>query len=128
MDEAEKIYKAVFKTQIPPPIKERFLRASKKLSAGFTQEEMDEYRYVMLKISDLEALELAARRKNRLPLLVSRFRLMVYLAETMPENRKFFLGLKSRRLIWPWCIKFSGLRTVIKLIKGSFLLRALKNV
>lgn len=127
MGEAERIYEAIFKAPIPLSIEGRFHKASQELSSGYSDEEKNEYRLALSRVSDLEALELAARRKNRLPMLVSQFKLMVYLAETLPENTKFYLNLKNRRLIWPFSFAFSGLRSAIKLTKGLFLLRASRN-
>ena len=85
-DEAERIYNAVFKAHIPPSVRNRFYEAANRLTGQYTQAEQEEYRHALSRISDLEALEFTARHKERLPLLVSRIRLMVRLGETLPEH------------------------------------------
>jgi hypothetical protein len=124
MNDAQKIYKAIFKTDIPPLIEKRFLRASEKLSFYYSKKEIEEYNKALSKVSDLEALEFAARRKNRIPLLILKFRLMVYIAETVPENNRFFINLVNRRFEGKICVLFSGLKAVLKYIKGYFLLKS----
>lgn len=126
MDEADKIYSAIFRSPIPLPLKERFQRASKDLSAGYTQKELTQHNRAISQVADLEALELAARHTKNLPVLVMKFNLMVYLAETLPENRDFYINRKdTRHKGWAFLI-FSGLRMVIKLSKGLLLLVKLK--
>jgi len=127
MDEAEKIFRATFKSQISLPLKERFNKASELFTITYSKEDIDAYNRALEKISDLEALELAARYRNKLPVLVLKFKLMVYLAETLPENLKFFINRKDRRLIGYILIAYSGLRSMVKFIKGMFLLKTLKN-
>ncbi|MCJ7679673.1 MAG: hypothetical protein MUP70_03010, partial [Candidatus Aminicenantes bacterium] len=73
-------------------------------------------------VRDLEALELAARWRGRLTPLVLRFRLMVRLAETWPENRDLFINSRRRRIVGWTAAVYGGLRTAFKLIKGLFLL------
>jgi hypothetical protein len=126
MDEPEKIYCAIFKSPIPLPIKERFQRASKDLSAGYTQEELAQHNRAISKVADLEALELVARHTKKLPLLVMKFNLMIYLAETLPENRNFYIN-RNNALCKGWAfLIFSGLRMIMKLSKGLFLLAKLR--
>jgi hypothetical protein len=126
MDEAEKIYYSIFKAPIPLPLKERFQRASKDLSVCYTQEEMAEYNRVLSKASDLEALELVVRHAKKLPILVMKFNLMIYLAETLPQCRNFYIN-RDDTLYEGWAfLFFSGLRTIVKYLKGLFLLAKLK--
>ncbi|MBE0460732.1 MAG: hypothetical protein IBX60_03760 [Candidatus Aminicenantes bacterium] len=127
MDEAEKIFRSIFKSQISLPLRENFDRASKVFTAAYSKEDIDAYNRALEKISDLEALEFASRYRNRLPLLVLKFKLMVYLAETTPENLGFYVNRKDRRLIGYISIAYGGLRSMVKFIKGMFLLRILKN-
>jgi len=127
MDEAERIYNAIFRAKIPRSLKSRFQEAVGRVSDQYTESERKEYNFALASITDLEALELAARQHKRLPLLVARIRLMVRLGETLPENRKYFLITKHRKLVWPWVLKLMGIRTLMKYIKGRFLLRSVKN-
>lgn len=128
MTEAEKIYKAIFKTEIPLAVNERFQKASDLSTAGYSQADVGNYHRVLSRISDLEALELAARLKNKFPLLVLKFKIMIYLAETLPENRKYYINTKGRRITGFAVMIYSGFRTMFKFIKGWILLKFLKNV
>ncbi|MFW6131824.1 MAG: hypothetical protein ACOC5F_04415 [Candidatus Aminicenantaceae bacterium] len=125
MDEAEKIYKAIFKNEIPPLVKQRFLKASEELFSDYSKKNIEEYKRALSKISDLEALEFAARRKSRIPLLIIKFRLMVYMAETVPENSRFFINRKDKKFTGKLSVLWIGMKAVWKYIKGLFLLRML---
>jgi len=122
MDEAEQIYHSIFKDTIPLQLKKRFQEASKDLSAGYTQEEIVEYNRALQKTSDLEALELVVRHMNKLPLLVMKFHLMIYLAETIPGCRDFFINRSDTRFAGWIYLFLSGWRTIFKFLKGLFLL------
>lgn len=123
MDEAQRIYNALFKKEIPPHLKKRFYEAVNRLLVSYSPERKEQHRRVIVKVRDIEALEMAARIKNRLPLLVSKLRLMVYLAETLPQNMNYFINPQDRKFRGKGIVFFSGLRSIIKYIKGVFLLR-----
>ena len=121
--EAERIYRAIFRTSVPPVIEKRFYRACEVLFSTFSHEEQREYVKALEKVSDLEALELAARKRRKLPLVVSRFRLMVYLAETLPQNQGFFIQSFNKKGHSFFSLSAGGIRTSFKFIKGWFLLK-----
>jgi hypothetical protein len=72
---------------------------------------------------DLEAMEIALRKKNPFNPLTQRFRVLCYLAETRPgyfhrfvaERRGFFSGF--------FAVAFFALRSVYKALKGNYLAR-----
>lgn len=121
--EARKIYAVIFGRAIPPIILDRFVLASKRLNASVPQAEMDAYYRALTACGDLEALEVAARYARKLPLLTRKFRLMAYLAETLPENQLFFINERSSLLVGVWAGFTGGLRTVVKLFAGLWLLQ-----
>ena len=123
MDEAERIYYALFKKEIPLKLKKRFYEAVSRLLTSYPQERKEECQRSLAEVRDIEALELAARIHNKLPLLVSKFRLMVYLSETLPQNNNYFLNLQDKKFKGKGIVFFSGLRSLIKYIKGIFLLK-----
>lgn len=126
MDEAEKIYYSLFKSPIPHLLKERFQRASNRLSSIYPQEKLAEHNLAINRVSDLEALELAARYTKNFPLLIMKFRLMIYLAETLSQCRDFYIN-KTDAKFKGWISLFlGGLRSIIKFLKGFFLLLKLK--
>jgi len=126
MDEAEKIFYSIFKTPIPFSLKERFQRASMSLSAGYTQEELAEHDRAVNRVNDLEALELVARHTKKFPLLVVKVHLMIYLAETLPEYRSFYINRNDAPYKGWSFIFFSSMRTILKFLKGFLLLAKLK--
>ena len=127
-DEAQRIYQALFKTSIPSDIRERYNRGVRTLFSGLSQKEEQDLADSLGKVSDLEALEMAARRRNKGHPLVSRFRLMVHLAESIPANQDVFINFTDRRIRSYFSLLLGGVRTLYKWVKGFFLLRRAGNV
>ena len=123
--DAERIYRSIFGRPIPGIISERFVLPSVQLITSASEIEQARYRHVMNNVNDLEALEVAARFSGALPLLTRQFRLVVYLAETLPENRHFFVNDRDGRIRGVLAIVIGGIRTVCKLAVGYVLLRRL---
>ena len=121
--EARKIYAAIFGREIPPLVLDRFVVASKRLNQSVPQAEMDSYYRAMSACADLEALELAACYTRRFASLSRKFRLMAYLAETLPENQAFFINERSSFLSGMARAWTGGFRTVYKMLKGLWLVR-----
>ena len=125
--EAELIYRALFHQTVPDGITRHFIDASNQLHSNATPQDVAQYYQAIQGITDLEALEVAGRYRRKLPLLSSKFRLMVYLAETLPENQPFFINTESRA-VRGWLAVFRGaFRTAFKLGKGLYLLGKVKN-
>jgi hypothetical protein len=127
-DEAEKIYRALFQRPIPGLVKDRYYRATEILFSGYSPEENRSFQDAIMHVRDLEALEIAARREKKMPLLVSRFRLMVHLAENLPSDQHFFINTSDRRIPSYFSLLFGGARTLYKSIKGRLLLRRIVHV
>ncbi|MCK4765917.1 MAG: hypothetical protein KAW12_27200 [Candidatus Aminicenantes bacterium] len=123
LDEADRIYHALFKKKIPPALKKRFQGAVEKLETHYPGEEVGEYYKYLQKVSDLEALELAGRFARKIPLLTDKFRIMVYLAETLPENYPVFINEKDTPTKGYLCMIAIGFRSVWKILKGRYLLK-----
>lgn len=128
MSDAAKIYKALFKRDVPVSIEEKYRKAFKALAAEFPEAQVEEYKTAVENINDLEALELAGRYRIKLPLLVHAFMIMVYIAETLPENQNDYIKFKTRQVSGFLSMGYGCCRTVVKLLKGLFLLRKMKNV
>ncbi len=124
MTEGRKIYAALFGREIPPVVLDRFVAASKQLNALTPQGEVDRCTHAILACGDLEALELAARYTHRLPLLTRKFRLMAYLAETLPENQPFFINRRSSFIGGALSVAWAALHTAWKMAAGLWLLRS----
>jgi hypothetical protein len=119
--EARKIYKALFGAEIPPRVRDRFLDASNALfpHAGHGT---DDYYAIISSVKDLEALEVACRYTGKNPLLPLKFKLMVYLAECVPENQHFFVNEHRCLLRGSLSLGAGFVRTCYKLCKGFYLL------
>ncbi len=125
MSDANRIYKAIFKENIPLSIEEKYRKAFEAVSAGFSETRVEEYKAVIEGTHDIEALELAGRCRKRLPLLVHAFEIMIYLAETVPGNQSKYFNFKTRRFSGFLSMAYACCRSAVKLLKGLFLLRKL---
>jgi len=121
--ESARIYRTLFDRPIPPVVAERFAAGSERLEAHASPGDLARYRAVVGADLDLEALELAARYTRRLPLLTRKFRLMAYLAETVPENQALFISHRDNTPVAFVRVAFMTLRTVWLMAKGLVLLR-----
>jgi hypothetical protein len=121
--ESIKIYFAIFRKKIPEAIQRRFEYISQAIEKGYPEKEIDLYHKYLHKVSDLEALEIAMRCLNKLPILTDKFKVMVYLAETVPENYNVFVNEHTNRLTGFFLLLISLFRTGCKLVKGMLLLR-----
>ncbi len=126
--DAERLYRAVFGAAAPRAVIDRYLEASALLDAAATPEARAAYRRALAGVRDVEALEVAARYRRRLPLLSEHMRLMVYLAESAPENQRYFVKRRPSRAA-AWTVLFAGaFRTAYKLAKGALLLARVRDV
>ena len=126
--EAEKIYYTLFHEKIPEILKCRFAMASRLLTHQFSEQEQSLYDEVISKISDLEALEFAVRRKRKLQLLSMKISLMVFLAESLPENQAKFVNQEKDQFLNGLIAIFIGVvNTCYKFFKGLYFLRRLQT-
>ena len=72
---------------------------------------------------DLEAVELALRKKNPFNTLTARFRALCYLVEARPEYFDRFIAERRRFVCGALALAFHAARSMVKSIKGGFLLR-----
>jgi len=96
--EARRMYAALLGRSCPDCLLPRYVSAVEKLNLRLSEEEIRVHQLMMDRIQDLEALEMAARWTGRLPALVDKFRIMVLLAETLPENYQAFVSDRTRRV------------------------------
>lgn len=121
--EAEKIYHAIFNKQIPASIKTHFNIISKKIDGHFHEEDFKKYCAYIDKVHDLEALEIAGRFFKKIPVLTGKFKIMVYLAETLPENYTVFVNEQKRNVFLAYILLISSMiRTIYKVAKGMVIL------
>jgi hypothetical protein len=123
-NEAEKIYYAVFKKQIPETIRVHFEHISKSVDDHYPDDEVGKYRRCISSVKDLEALEVAARHLGKLPVLTDKLRIMICISEAFPENYPVFVNDKDNRFAGYGSILFSLFRTCYKLTKGMIFFAA----
>ena len=125
--EADKIYRSIFYQRTPDVIRERFIEASVQVQQHISTQELELYYGVIKMVDDLEALEVACRYRKKMPLLTLKFRLMVFLAETLPENQRFFVNERTSFIKGMCSAAVSLLRTMYKLCRGFYLLTRLHS-
>lgn len=91
-NEAERIYCSIFSNKIPEVIQHRFNEISQTIDNNYCDNEVRKYYELIPKVHDLEALELAARYCRKLPILTEKFKIMIYLSETIPGNYDLFIN------------------------------------
>jgi hypothetical protein len=121
-NEAERIYYAIFNREIPATVQDHFEALSKKIESRYSKEEVDKYFESIQKTCDLEALEIASRYFKKLPILSEKFLIMVYLAETRPENYMVFVNEQPGVIRACISLISSLLRTGYKVAKGIIVL------
>ena len=121
--EAEKIYGSIFGRKIPHILRKRFIAASAvRLNHTVPQETLKAYYRIIQQVEDLEALEVAARYFRKLSFLSLKFRLMVYLAETLPENHRYFYADQKSLPRAGYFMIMGFFATLYKLFKGWLLI------
>jgi hypothetical protein len=121
--EGRRIYRALFRRDIPSILLERYLIAAERMDAELDAQELDAHYHAVEAQNDLEALEFAARLTGRLPLLRRKFQAMVYLAETLPDHQVFFVNRRSNWLGGIVTLGSSAFVSVVQGIKGLLALR-----
>ena len=126
--EAERIYSAIFRRNIPPTVLERFLIVSQHLNNNYSDEELNRHYQVIESLDDLLAIEVASRYLGNLELLSKKFLAIIYLAETLPENQRFFKNERSSFIMGYTNLIWGTIETTYNVIKGLWLLRIRKHV
>lgn len=125
--EGRRIYRALFRRDIPSILLERYLIAAERMDAELDAQDLDAHYHAVEAQNDLEALEFAARLTGRLPLLHRKFQAMVYLAETLPDHQVFFVNRRSNWLGGIVTLGSSAFVSVVQGIKGLLALRRLPH-
>jgi hypothetical protein len=121
--EARSIYRALFDRDIPPILMQRYLPVIERLNAATSPAELASYYRAVETQADLEALELAGRLTGRLPLLTRKVQAMVALAETLPENQRYFVNQRSSFVAGMAAMAWTAAHTARQAAKGLWLLR-----
>jgi len=126
-NEEEKIYYSIFKKKIPESIKKHFKNISKIIDLKYNNIEINIYYNTLNKGFDIEAVELAGRYLKKTDILSEKLTAMVSLAETLPENQRFFFKKKSSRITGYINILYAFIRSLFKFTKGLIILKEVKK-
>lgn len=121
--ETQAIYRALFGRDLPPILARRFLPVIEQLNALAAPAELAGYYRAIESGADLEALELAGRLTGRLSLLTRKMQAMVALAETLPQNQRFYVNQRSSFLAGAAAMAWAAAHTALQGAKGLWLLR-----
>ncbi|MEN8223135.1 MAG: hypothetical protein ABFR36_07725 [Acidobacteriota bacterium] len=121
--EAEKIYRSVFKKDIPEIVLERFNKISERIEEGVPPGEIEKYHKITGNITDLAAAEYASRILKKNPLLIKKFQTMIYLGECLPENYDLFINEKKRVIKTLLIFAAVPFNSVYKFFKGFLALK-----
>lgn len=121
--EAEKIYKSIFKKDIPEIILERFKKISDRIEKESQPDEIKKHQKITGNISDLAAVEYVSRLLGKNTLLIKKFQIMIYLGECLPENYDLFINEKKGVIKTLLIFAAVPFNSVYKFFKGYFLLK-----
>jgi len=118
--EASRIHRSLFGCDAPEEVKRQYAsalhcaRLAEFPGRGLTE--------LMEAGVDLEAAEMALRRRTRANALTQRFQVLCYLGEARPEYFDRFVNEPSRFVAGVLTLGLHGARSLYKLIKGRWLL------
>jgi hypothetical protein len=125
--EAKKIFLSIFNRVPSAVVVDRFIEISSIIENDYSIDEINFYHRIVERIDDLEAAEYICRLTRKHNLIVKKMLLMVYLAETRPENQYLFINNKNKVLIGPIALLVSGLYTIAKAVKGYWLIKRFED-
>jgi hypothetical protein len=120
-EEARHIHRALFGADAPDELQRQYASVLRAASpAPWPGLDMNR---LLATGADLEALELALRRRQMRNALTQRFQVVCYLAEARPENYERFVTEPRRALAGWLSLAFHGIRSLYKLAKGRRLMQ-----
>ena len=123
--EASLIHHATFGREVPEEVARRYAEAHAQSLLRSSPSQRAWIQRVLDAGADLEAVEVALRAGSPDHILCTKFRLLVYIAEAFPEYYEDFINEKPRHRHALLVLGFQGFRTIVKRIKGGWLLRRL---
>ena len=121
--EARALHQALFRSEPPAQIVDRYVAAHAAGLGACTPAEADWLKRLLQSGADLSALELVLRRRNRKHVLVRKLHILTYITEGSAGYSREFLNQKPQRAR-AFIELFSALlRTSWKIVYGQYLLR-----
>lgn len=121
--EAEVFHEAIFGRAIPEDIRDAFVSANEILLQDATRVIPVKIDLILQRSLDVEAIELALRRKNSQNLLTKKLLILCYLTESRNAYFKTFVNEQYRPVSAFIKLSFATFRSVYKLVKGHCLIR-----
>jgi len=118
------LYKKIFGEFPPQIIIKEYIKANNLL---LSEQERLKIKEIILKKADIEAIEIASRIKFKNNLLTKKIHILMYLAETIPQNFETFISVKNRRIFSVIDLTYNFVRSIYKYVKGMILLKRYEN-
>jgi hypothetical protein len=129
-EEARYLYRAFFRGDLPAEVVEGYVAANR--ACGFGQSALVEA--MAAHGLDAEAIELVLRRRGRSGVLTNsgvltkKIQILFYLLEARAEYEWFFRGQDETRLTALAALADAAARTLVKYVKGEYLVRRYRLV
>jgi hypothetical protein len=114
-------YYSLFSSVISDDIKTKYIRAHEFIIPSGTKEQFETINKAVHLNLDIEAIELALRRKNLQHPLLQKMKIMTYLLECDSHHYHFFINEKDAFLKSLMILFYSFLHASYKLLKGKLL-------
>jgi len=118
--QANYLHRALFGREAPDDVRRQY--ASVLHRAALAETPRCDLARLMEHEVDLEAMEVALRRRNSSNSLTQRFRVLCYLTEARPEYFDRFVNQTPALVVGTLTLGFLTLRSLYKLVKGDLLL------
>jgi hypothetical protein len=121
--EASALHRAVFGRDIPEEIAVRYAKAHPLTLSGADGSQWTWMQRVLNAGFDVEALEMVLRIRQPDHVLCRKIKVLVYISEAFPEYYADFVNEEPRRARIVFSLALHGLRTLLKGLKGWWLVR-----
>jgi hypothetical protein len=117
--QANYLHRALFGREAPDEVRWQYARVLHR--AALVETPRCDLARLMEREVDVEAMEVALRRRNPSNSLTQRFRVLCYLTEARPEYFDRFVNETPALVVGTLTLWFLTLRSLYKLAKGDFL-------
>jgi hypothetical protein len=121
--EAEYLHRKIFDGPIPEALRASYVAANRAVASGGPGPAVAKMALIVERALDVEALELALRRRERRNSLTAKLLILLYLAEARGSHFHFFVNEERARARSFCLLALHALRSLYKLLKGAYLIR-----
>ena len=120
-DEVSYLYHSLFKSSIPDALKTKYIRAHEFIIPSGTVEQVKAIKKIIKFNLDVEAVELAFRKKDLQHPLLQKIKILIYLMECDSKYYHLFINERASFLEAIFALLYHSFYTSYKLIKGKIL-------